>query len=85
MEEERYKIRKIIEQLYDILGKNNYNYFLVALVIALEIGLHNFDYYMDDTDLEDLLKMVRRTDNFFDIDPKEVQELVSRGGEENED
>ena len=85
MEEERYEIRKIIEQLYDILDKNNYNYFLVALVVTLEIGLHNFDYYMDDTDLEDLLKMVRRTDNFFDIDPKEVQELVSRGGEENED
>ena len=26
MEEERYEIRKIIEQLYDILDKNNYNY-----------------------------------------------------------
>ena len=84
MEEERYEIRKIVEQLYDILDNNNYNYFLVALVITLEIGLHNFDYYMDATDLADLLKMVRRTDNFFDIDPKEVQELVSRGGEDNE-
>lgn len=84
MEEERYEIRKIIEQLYDVLNKNNYNYFLVALVIALEIGLHNFDYYMDDTDLADLLKMVRRKDNFFDIDPKEVRELVARGGEDNE-
>lgn len=84
MEEERYEIRKIIEQLYDILDKNNYNYFLVALVVTLEIGLYNFDYYMDDTDLADLLKMVRRTDNFFDIDPKEVQELVARGGEDNE-
>lgn len=84
MEEERYEIRKIIEQLYDILDKNNYNYFLVALVVTLEIGVHNFDYYMDDTDLADLLKMVRITDNFFDIDPKEVRELVSRGGEDNE-
>lgn len=72
---DRKKIEEIIEKLNDM--NTNYEDFEVALYIFARYGLHTFKYYIDDSELEEIKKIIKKSETLFnDNINEEVEKLL---------
>ena len=81
----RNKIEKIINEIDNISQKNCDDDFNLAMYLYVRYGLHHFKYYIDDNELEEINKVLKRYDSLFNEDLNDDIRLVLNDDEDDEE
>lgn len=82
---DRSKIDKIINEIDNILQKNCDDDFNLAMYLYVRYGLHHFKYYIDDNELEEINKVLKRHSTLFDEDINDEVRLILNDNEDDEE
>lgn len=81
----RNKIEKIINEIDNISQKNCDDDFNLAMYLYVRYGLHHFKYYIDDNELEEINKVLKRYDSLFNEDLNDDIRLILNDDEDDEE
>lgn len=82
---DRSKIEKIINEIDNISQKNCDDDFNLAMYLYVRYGLHHFKYYIDDNELEEINKVLKRYDSLFNEDLNDDIRLILNDDEDDEE
>lgn len=82
---DRNKIEKIINEIDNISQKNYDDDFNLAMYLYVRYGLHHFKYYIDDNELEEINKVLKRHSTLFDEDINDEVRLILNDNEDDEE
>lgn len=82
---DRVKIEKIINELDNISQKNYDDDFNLAMYIYVRYGLHQFNNYICDDELEEINKVLKRHSTLFDEDINDEVRLILNDDEDDEE
>lgn len=82
---DRKKIENIINELDNISQKNSDENFNLAMYLYVRYGLHHFKYYINDDELEEINKILKRHCTLFDEDINDEVRLVLNDEEDEEE
>lgn len=82
---DRKRIEKIINEIDNIYEKYNDDEFNLAFYIYCKYGLHHFKYYIDDNELEEINKVLKRHSTLFDEDLNDNIRLILNDDEDDEE
>ena len=81
----RKRIEKIINEIDNISQKNCDDDFNLAMYLYVRYGLHHFKYYIDDNELEEINKVLKRYDSLFNEDLNDDIRLILNDDEDDEE
>ena len=81
----RNKIEKIINEIDNISQKNCDDDFNLAMYLYVRYGLHHFKYYIDDNELEEINKVLKRYDSLFNEDLNDDIRIILNDDEDDEE
>lgn len=81
----RNKIEKIINEIDNVYEKYNDDEFNLAMYLYVRYGLHHFKYYIDDNELEEINKVLKRYDSLFNEDLNDDIRLILNDDEDDEE
>lgn len=73
---DRNKIEKIINEIDNISQKNCDDDFNLAVYLYVRYGLHHFKYYINDDELIEINKILKRFDSLFNEDLNDNIRLI---------
>lgn len=82
---DRKRIEKIINEIDNVYEKYNDDEFNLALYIYCKYGLHHFKYYINDDELEEINKILKRYSTLFDEDLNDDIRLILNDDEDDEE
>lgn len=82
---DRKRIEKIINEIDNISQKNYDDDFNLAMYLYVRYGLHHFKYYIDDNELEEINKVLKRYDSLFNEDLNDDIRLILNDDEDDEE
>lgn len=82
---DRNRIEKIINELDNISQKNYDDDFNLAMYIYVRYGLHHFKYYINDDELEEIKKVLKRHSTLFDDDINDDVRMILKDDDDEED
>lgn len=82
---DRKKIEKIINEIDNISEKNCDDDFNLAMYIYIRYGLHHFKYYINDDELEEINKVLKRYSTLFDEDLNDDVSFILNEDEEDDE
>lgn len=82
---DRVKIEKIINEMDNISKRYNDDDFNLAMYIYIRYGLHHFKYYINDDELEEINKVLKRHCTLFDEDLNDDVSFILNEDEEDEE
>lgn len=82
---DRSKIEKIISELDNISQKNYDDNFNLAVYIYVRYGLHQFNNYICDDELEEINKVLKRYSTLFNEDLNDEVRLILNDDEDDEE
>lgn len=80
---DRKRIENLINELDNISQKNYDADFNLAVYIYVRYGLHHFKYYIDDNELNEINKILKRHSTLFDEDINDEVRLILNDDEED--
>lgn len=81
----RAKIEKIINEIDNISEKNCDDDFNLAMYLYIRYGLHHFKYYINDDELEEINKVLKRYSTLFDEDLNDDVSCILNEDEEDDE
>ena len=82
---DRSKIDKIINEIDNILQKNCDDDFNLAMYLYVRYGLHHFKYYINDDELIEINKILKRHSTLFDEDLNDEVRMILNDDEDDEE
>ena len=82
---ERKRIENIMNKLKDISDVSFDNEFNVAVYIFVRYGLFEFNNYICDDELEQINKVLKRSDTMFNEDVNDEVRMILKDDEDEED
>ena len=82
---DRRRIEKIMNELDNISEKNFDDDFNLAVYLYIRYGLHHFKYYINDNELEEINKVLKRHSTLFDEDINDEVRMILNDDEEDEE
>lgn len=82
---DRKRIEKIINEIDNVYEKYNDDEFNLAFYIYCKYGLHHFKYYINDDELEEINKILKRYSTLFDEDLNDDIRLILNDDEDDEE
>ena len=82
---DRKRIEKIINEIDNISQKNYDDDFNLAFYIYVRYGLHHFKYYINDNELKEINKVLKRFDSLFNEDLNDDIRLILNDDEDDEE
>lgn len=82
---DRNRIEKIINELDNISQKNYDDDFNLAIYLYVRYGLHKFNNYICDDELEEINKVLKRHSTLFDEDINDEVRLILNDDEDDEE
>ena len=82
---DRNKIEKIINEIDNVYEKYNDDEFNLAFYIYVRYGLHHFKYYINDDELGEINKILKRYSTLFDEDLNDNIRLILNDDEDDEE
>jgi hypothetical protein len=82
---DRKRIEKIINEIDNISQKNCDDDFNLAMYLYVRYGLHHFKYYINDDELIEINKVLKRHSTLFDEDLNDDIRLILNDDEDDEE
>lgn len=82
---DRKRIEKIINEIDNVYEKYNDDEFNLAFYIYCKYGLHHFKYYINDDELEEINKILKRYSTLFNEDLNDDIRLILNDDEDDEE
>lgn len=82
---DRSKIEKLINELDNIYEKYTDDTFNLAMYLHIRYGLHHFKYYINDDELNEINKILKRHSTLFDEDINDEVRLILNADDEDEE
>lgn len=82
---DRSRIEKVINEIDDISDKNCDDDFNLAFYLYVRYGLHQFNNYICDNELEEINKVLKRHSTLFDEDLNDEVRMILNDEEDDEE